>query len=754
MTIKMRTLNLITTATLTGLAYSALLMAPEAHAADSASAPRLQEIIVTAEKRPEQLQKVPAAITVISAHALERNRISSIQGVAHLAPSLTWQQGLTADNSSIYIRGFGTSAFGEGVESSVAVILDGVPLSQQNEAFGNLFNLKRIEILRGPQGTLFGTDASAGVVRIVTAPPTKKFQGKADIYYGSYNDVVGRATVSGPLTSSGRVTGRLTGFFKRVDGNILNKYNGKKLNGIPDSFGFRGKLAIDITRKLHFLMIGDFSKMITTCCAETIRTLPPNTNVFGIPVFNVNTAVAGVKIGPNSQQTSLDAPTFDDTKNYGFSGQFDYDLGWADFKSISAYREWLEDHNSDIDFSPLPLFLRNGGLNGQRTFTQEFRLTSISGTPFQWVTGVFYSNNRYSQDFFRSLIGGHTQNLFSHLWRKEYAAYGQVNYRFSTGTHLIAGARAQEDKLRYSADVTKTHFNTLDYPSIPTSFSHNHEMFKFGVQQELSHSTQVYFTFSQGYKGQAIDLTTGLSAAKALLQPIAPETVNSYEVGFKGDFFNHRLRFDADAFLENFKNFQAQAYDQAALTFRLVNAGKVRSKGIEIESAFAATRDLRFTANATFLDTRILRMIGTGCYPGQTVAEGCVNRVQNLTGSRLPNAPKTKLFVGAHYRSRIGQGPYVGFANLNYSWQSSVQFSLNQDPYTVEGSYGISNLSFGAENADTGLKVSLYVDNLFNRHYATFIRDVGGIWGTSTGTTQEIPRQTERTYGARIGISF
>ncbi len=725
-------------------------------AASIAPAHAIDSIVVTATKRAQNLGDVPVAVTALTAEMIEINRIDSVEDIARLATSVNWQGGLTASNATVSIRGFGTNAFGIGIESSVSIVQDGVVLSRQNEAFGDLFNLDRIEVLRGPQGTLFGKNSSAGVVHLITKAPSKELEGAADVFYGSYDEVVTRATLSGPLTESGSVAGRVTGFYKKVGGNVFNRFDGETINGIDDSYGIRGKVSFDASDRLSLLVIADYTKTKTDCCAETVRFLPPGTNVFGDPTLNVNTAMAGIAVGEENRETSLDAPTFGDYMGWGISGEANYDFDGATLTSITAYREWEESTNADIDFSPHGAFLINGGSKEQKTFTQELRLASTTESPFQYVVGLFYFNNDTTQDFNRDLFGLSflEQLLDSTIDVNNYAAFGEVTYDLSTGTRLIAGGRVQREKIEYSATASRFSFDSSTVVGLPTSFAETEVMAKAGIQQDIGENSMAYFTFSQGYKGQALDLTTGITDAKAFLQPIAAETVDSYEVGLKADFFDRRLIINAAAFLSNFDNFQTQAFDDAALTFRILNAGKVRSKGIEIESQLSVSEELTLTFNTTFQDIEIRKIVGTGCYPGQTIALGCVGGQQNISGGTLPNAPDVKIFAGANYEVPLGGTGYIGFANVSYSWQDEVQYSLNQNPLTVQDSFGIANLSFGARGEDSGLSLTVYVNNLFDTSYASFIRTPGGIWGGSTALTHQIPRGAKRTFGVRAGFSF
>ncbi len=719
----------------------------------------LEEVIVTAQKREENLQDVPVAITAITADMIDRARIVSIEDIANISTSVNWQRGLTSSNSTVSIRGVGTINFGTGVESSVGIVQDGVVLSKQNEAFGDLFNLDRIEVLRGPQGTLFGKNASAGVIHLITRAPTEEFESKGDLFYGSFNEIVARGTVSGALSDSGKVLGRVTAYYRSVNGNVNNLFDGSKLNGIDSSYGIRGKLAFEASDKLNFLFIADYSSLNSDCCAEPYRTLPPNTNIFGIPGgdFNVYDAAAGAEISPSSLDTSIDAPAFGNYKSSGVSMQVNYDMESGRFISITSLRQWEEENNNDIDWSPISVFQINGGHKEQDTFTQEFRFESASDGPWEYVAGLFYYDNKAVNDFNRTFFEVLKHDFDTTNNTLNYAGFGDLRYTFDTGTTVAVGARWQHEKIDYKANAQRTGFNTEDFPDLATSFSDSATTFKTSLQQAFGESSMAYVSFSQGYKGQALDLGSGLNLAAAERFPIAPETVDSWEIGMKSEFLDHRLRFNIVGFYSDFKNFQTQAFDSEALAFRILNAGDVRSKGIEIESQLAATESLVLTLNATLQDIEIINMVDVGCYAGQTEEQGCFpvpnsrRKTQSVVGGTLPNAPDTKIYVAGDWTGTAGA--YDSFVNLNYTWQSKVLYELNQNPLAYQDSFGITNLSFGLRKPDSGLELTLYVNNMLDQSYVSSIRAPGGLWGGSTGTVHQIPRGSERTFGIRVGFS-
>ncbi len=721
----------------------------------------LEEVVVTAQKRTENLQDVPVAVTAISADTIERNRIVSIEDISNISTSVNWQRGLTSSNSTVSIRGMGTINFGTGVESSVGIVQDGVVLSKQNEAFGDLFNLDRIEVLRGPQGTLFGKNTSAGVIHLITKAPTEEFEGKADLFYGSFDEVIARGTMSGALSESGNVLGRVTAYYRTVDGNVNNLYDGSKLNGIDKSYGIRAKLYFEASDNLNFMLIGDYSNLESDCCAEPYRTLPPNTNIFGIPdpAFNVNAAAAGAEISESSLDTSIDAPAFGNYEGSGVSLQINYDFaGDIRLTSITSVRQWEEQNNNDIDWSPISVFQINGGNKEQDTFTQEIRLNSTADNPLQYVAGFFYYDNKAVNDFNRTFFEVLKHDFNTTNNTLNYAFFGNLQYSLDTGTTLAIGGRWQREEIDYQANAQRTGFNTADYPDLQTSFKDTDTTFKASIQQSFGESSMVYGSFSQGYKGQALDLGSGLKLSTAELFPIAPETVDSWEIGLKSEFLDHRLRLNIVGFYSDFKNFQTQAFDSEALTFRIINAGDVRSKGIEIESQFAASDSIVLTFNGTFQDIEIINMVDVGCYAGQTEAQGCLpipdsrRKGQSVVGGTLPNAPDTKIYLGGDWTGLIGN--FEGHANLNYTWQSEVLYELNQNPLAVQDSFGVLNMSFGMQPAQGGFEATLYVNNVLDQSYVSSIRAPGGLWGGSTGTVHQIPRGSERTWGIRVGYTF
>ncbi len=387
-------------------------------AADAADAPA--DIVVTAQKRTERLQDVPVAVSVISGAALEAKGGVNIESAQYLIPTLNFRKSGAAINQSLFLRGVGTSTFSIAGEPSVSTVVDGVVFSRAGEAFSDLVDIERIEVLRGPQGTLFGKNASAGVVNIVTKKPTKEFEGSVEASYYDRNEYKGRAVLNLPFGDIGGL--RVTGFYGKYDGNIFNAATNvnRYVNGY-ERYGARATLVLDITPDFTATIIGDWRKANDECCAEVIGTAPgavnttatvagvANTPVIAIPAATVQGALAGAPFrGDQSRIIRQNQITQSRQTSYGVSAQFDWTLGTQTVTSITAFRSFDENEIRDGDFLDTAYVglnqLHDVGPQTGRTFTQELRLTSPGGQFFNYVLGAFYSWAKTDRTFTRNDI--------------------------------------------------------------------------------------------------------------------------------------------------------------------------------------------------------------------------------------------------------------------------------------------------------------------------------------------------------------
>ena len=269
--------------------------------------------------------------------------------------------------------------------------------------------------------------------------------------------------------------------------------------------------------------------------------------------------------------------------------------------------------------------------------------------------------------------------------------------------------------------------------------------YRLGAQYRFTPDIQAYLTYSTGYKGIGIDLNPNLGRAVAV---VSPETVENYEVGVKSDFFDNRLQVNAAGFISKFKDYQGTAFDPNTLSFNLQSVKGLRADGLEIEVIAIPVRGLRLNANASYIDARWSNFTTAGCFPGQTVAQGCVGGIQNLTGVRPPRAPEYTYTVGFDYETPLTEA-IGGFLNLSWSWRDDSQYSIDNSPNSLEPAYGLLDGSIGVRSADERYQLSLFGKNILDKQYAGFIAALVG----QAGNSSQIPG-APATYGVQVSARF
>jgi outer membrane receptor protein involved in Fe transport len=352
------------------------------------------EIVVTATKREQTLQDVPVAVTVTTAQTIERAQIRDLRDLSTVVPSLRVNQLQSSANTNFYIRGFGNGANNAGIEPSVGLFVDGVYRSRSASMISDLPDVQRIEVLRGPQSTLFGKNASAGVISITTQEPKFKAGANVEASYGNYNAVVLKGVVTGPISET--VAASLAGGYNRRDGYVTDIGTGTKTNERNRWF-VRGQLLFKPSSDLKVRIIGDYGRISENCCAvvNLQRTA-------GAGASQVITALAGANAlsdpaNPFADVVNYNFPSTNKIDNWGLSGQIDYSLGLLKLTSITAYRRTHAVTNQDSDFSRADLLSRNYQDLFVDTFTQELRLATDWDGPVNALLGGFYFNEKINQ---------------------------------------------------------------------------------------------------------------------------------------------------------------------------------------------------------------------------------------------------------------------------------------------------------------------------------------------------------------------
>ncbi len=458
----------------------------------------LEEVIVTAAKREQTLQQVPIAVTVVSAEVMRRAQIHDIKDLQSLVPSLRVTQLQLTGNTNFVIRGFGNGANNAGIEPSVGVFIDGVYRSRSASAMADLPNLERIEVLRGPQSTLFGKNASAGVISVITAKPDMNdFGGSASFTIGDYSQFIAKADVSGPLSDTAAFS--LSGSVNQRDGYYINLENGSDINE-HGRWGLRGQLLFQPSDELEIRFIADIDEIDEACCGVG--------NLLNGPTGGIIQLIGGnlVPEAPFSRDQYYDFDPVNEIQNSGLSLQVDYDMDGATFTSITAFRNQSRFENADVDFTSARLISTNSSDTEIDTFTQEFRLTSSGQGDIDWMIGGFYFDEEvevdniltYGQDFRaygNVLTGGQLGPLEAALGipagtffapgQGRFESFGQDNQALSlfgqVDFHMMddrmtltLGANYTKDEKDTFANMLVTDvFSALDFVQIGAAFIFN-----------------------------------------------------------------------------------------------------------------------------------------------------------------------------------------------------------------------------------------------------------------------------------------
>ncbi len=716
--------------------------APIADRSDTASIP---SVTVSATRRSASLQSVPVAVSVIDGEQLAQANRNSIDTIIQEVPSATFRQQGGNKDSTIFVRGIGTISTSPGVEPTVSTVVDGVVFARPGQATLDLLDIDRIEILRGPQGTLFGKNASSGVVNVIGRKPGEQASGFVDAswYEGSEKRV--RAGVSGAI-APGVVRGSLTALYADYDGNVDNIHAGGKLSGNLNGYDRKGARArVDITpnKEVDITLIADYLRSNAS----------PSLTAYKSTSAPFSAALAPVVASAENRQVVADIPSDIRDTNKGLSAQVDWRLGGHTLTSITAVRDW--DNAQYTTTSAIGNAAETGRITAAypatrdigtvdfRQVSQEVRLASPKDRFVDYVVGAYYLHGK-DRETYQRLV---TTNVFNAgradygVKNDSYSLFGESTINFAADWRAIAGARWTKDELSY--DHVRTSTSTAAFPGVQPavqnsgSTSEDGYSGRLGLQYDVSSSVNTYATYSRGYKGPAYNVFFNMLARDTLA--LKPETSDSFELGLKTSAFDRRLTANLAVFHTSYDNYQANFYDTVGGTVitRLINAGKVSTRGVELDVSARPTRQFTLSGALAYTDAKIDNF---NCPPAATAS--C-----NLNGQPLPFSPKWKAFTRANYALTLQNGLIADFS-ADYAYQSKTQFDLFQSPDAIQGAYGIVNASIALSSPVGGWRIALVGKNLANKSYATNLV-------TSTGyVTRTVPRDDERYVGLTARKEF
>ena len=735
----------------TAMLTPTMSVAQEAGASDADG--QVNEILVTARRRSETLQEVPVAVSVVTSEELNVQNLNNVPELIHAVPAITLRPSGPKD-TGLLIRGLGTITTSPGAEPTVSMVLDGVVLARPGQMVADLIDVDRVEVLRGPQGTLFGKNASAGVINITTKSPTPGFGGFVQAGYYTGEEYRLSGAVNGEL-APGLLAARISGLVSDFDGNITNIVTGSEVNGFNRK-GARLKLLFTPSPDLDILLSGDYLKSKATSAGVVYTGIEsssyPSGDITVSTTLPVILDAQGITPGFKNRETASDLDNRFNDEFYGISAQIDYALGEFELTSITGYRGWKSLQNVDTDgyseFSALvPYRLVDIGHVDSTQFTQEIRLASPKGF-IDYVVGLYYFHSKNNEDYRRDVTlltaGGVLENFGFNdysVTSNNYSAFGEANINFSDRLRAIVGARLVRDELRFEAERTST--APVNLPGVRSAYSGEGSTdatdyaARLGVAFEPSDAVNTYFTYSRGYKGPAFNVFFNMIERDA--EPLAPETSDSFELGLKSSLLNRQLGFNVALFYDKVKNYQANQPDvvEGSIVTRLINAGEVSTRGIEVEAIARPSRNLSFNADYAYVDAKIDSFF---CPVG--AAASC-----DVDGKPLPFAPKHKLALRGSYDTDLSTRLRMN-VSANYTYQSSQQNSITQTPLTIAPGYSLLGGSITVSDEPSGWEATVMVKNALNKFIrSSYAQGNGGTFGG-------LPRDFERYFGFIVRKNF
>ncbi|MBI1361572.1 MAG: TonB-dependent receptor [Alphaproteobacteria bacterium] len=733
------------------LATGAVLVFPwEALAQDAA---KTDVIIVTAQKRSEDIQDVPIAITALTGETLKDQHVTNVLDLNAMAPGLQVKTDDNAANPKIFIRGIGLNDFNPNTASAVAVYSDGVYIGSPLAQMGQFFDLERVEVLRGPQGTLYGRNTTGGAINLISRKPGDKFEADASVEYGSYNGVTVEGGVGGPVVP-GVLAIRAAGVYVRNDGYTLNRLTGNRGN---DTDRGSGRVTLDWTPSETFE--GLFQVRYGRSNGGSIwaynRSLFPATaqatgpDGLCAPAYYTSgecTDAAGyANTSTNLYQGDYHLEGKDKVETYGASGTLTWTLGGMSLVSVTGYDHADRDDLEDTDAGPNDVLTARYRAK-QWAGSEELRLQSNGDNTLNWVAGLYYSHDDLSSnsyyDVFRLANSGvqavdEPQGIGVFSWpftqkTDSYAAFGQVDYKVTERLTATLG-------LRYSVDSKDFHYNSLyasdvGGPTLDTILtddaSKNFSSLsgKVSVAYKLTDYANVYASYNRGYKSGGF--FGGQTTDASSLKPYDDEVVNAYEVGAKTELLGRLLTANVSAFYYDYQNLQVYTLvvdPNTNLTVQnFTNASNAKVQGLEAELSSSPIDGLDLSLSTSFLEATYRNFTSAGT---------------DYSGNHLPNAPRATINGSARYHWALFGGTADTQASVSY--RSKVYYDTTNADRLTDQERTFVDLRAGWKMPDGRIEFGLWGRNVFGE---TNISDIIPIEGLGFDLFSMGPRQTAGVY--------
>jgi iron complex outermembrane recepter protein len=769
--------------------------AQDIEVAPEEGARKLATVTVTAQKREENLNDVPLSIVAFSGDALEESGVSEALELARLVPNFSAQRAAAVSNTRFNIRGIG-AAGNTAVDPSVAIFLDGVYVARPSALYASFLDIASVEVVRGPQGTLFGRNTTAGGLILRSNDPAGEFEGVITADAGSFGSAKLQGMLNVPLSDRARFRIALQG--SQLDGYGENLTTGRSF-GEQESLAGRTSLSLDLTDAISWTVKADYSHITGDgqIASEALgSSLSP-------------TALANLTIGLGGEANlpDLSDPTDWDVRQITTGNLKDIqtgvssDLSWQlddghTLRLISGYRDYSNSQtDGDVIFTLVPLLSRTNTLDSEAV-SHELQLVSpdsgIMDGRLKYVVGLYY----YTEDAGFGEVFSITpltcdlapvpalrdaclaspllnsSDLLFEQSSDSYAVFGQADYALTDTLAIQFGARFTRDER--SGDYLQTATNPFvalavrSPEDVSLSFEDEKPTYRLGLNWTPDADTLVFASFSTGYKAGGFNSGGGTPALGADRRVFDSEEATNYELGIKRSLADGRVQANATLYRTELDNFQDRSFD--GVSFVTSNAGSLVHQGFEADVSWLATDNLTINASAAYLDSEFTDFKGAsalpGCSPASPAIDGCGpvggNRlIQDLTGGTANYAPEWSGALNAVWERDLNHGWHLrANGGLNFISEQFIGGVTDNNPQTLEDGYTLFNLRVSLASPDDGWLVSLYGENLSdegycNLHFRQPLDAAFGVRDAATGNTFiRCNPGTPRTWGASVTRKF
>jgi iron complex outermembrane recepter protein len=693
----------------------------------------LAAIIVTAQKRSENLQDVPIAITAVTREQLQSANLVT----ANDLPTLV--SGLSIGDTSLYfqphLRGIGTAAFGAGIENPVALYVDGVYYPSQLEAPTDLADVSQISVLKGPQGTLFGRNATGGVIQMTTRDPQQNFGGDVqtsiDNYVTSRNYLYLTGGVARDVAANLSVR-----YTTQGDGWGRNVYNGDPVERDNKDLAARSKWVFTPSDDTTVRLSMDYAN-ISNSLGGNFSPAPGSTPLFP---------------GYTPSANPYDVDTYQTGRNHdengGISLELQHSLGFADFVGISSFRSYNFYENLVVSLTPVPGININDAENG-RDITQELQLVSNKNGAVQWATGVFYFRNEASINPVVTELHGllaptpfsfGAQEVVDTLTTESVAPYAQATIELTSRAHVTLGVRDTWEERKLNGSINGFLENGTPIGLLAPYFDNESirlqlPSYRAAIDYKLVDGLMAYVSYNRSFK------SGGFNANNPANAPYLPEILNAYEIGLKSELLDHRLRLNLAPFYYDYKNIQETNYIGALANF--YNGAAAKLYGIDLDANFQVTKSFKLSATAEALHSSFSSFPAAD-FSTPLPTGGIVQYVASAAGNKLPYAPQFTADISGDYIVSLP----VGRLDFNVTDEFNSGFFTEADNRLRQPAYDLLNTSVAWTSADDRTTVKLWGRNLLNR-----LVESEDVTGPPEGYTIDYSNPP-RTYGVTVLYKF